>query len=493
MNKDELLITHLSRKSVIVFFAKTFNFLAVFGAVIILARLLSQELFGRYQQCWLIINTVVPVLILGAPQGLNFLLPQASTSLERAFICWRFYLLIIFAGAIFLLLLFLFPSLPAADILQNPKLIPLLKPVALFIFFLLPGFCLESLLIINERPWLLLIVNAIYALFFLVIHIVFAYLSALEPLFIFLALLAVGKTFFTFLFTQRTYPLKVPSPESRLPGRILNPFEFKRLAIYTGTLTVIALLDVLTVQIDKYLVLWFYKGAEKIFAIYSVGAVEIPLVGLVLGAVSSVTMPEFSRLLAKAEKKQVLLLLQQMTERLNLLFSPIFFYLLFSGFVLIPFLFGERYRPAASVFSIYLFLIPLRIFNNHPLLIASGLQRLALYGRIIDVVANVTLGLILLPWLGYFAPAISTVIATYFHKFYQVAVLQRFLNTSWRQLYPWRKILNWMGRIAVISFFAVYLINKFITPPLLSLILSAILFPLSLLFLLRSRQYSLNF
>lgn len=486
MDENNLLISRLSRKSVIVLFAKIVNFLAIFGAVIILARLLSQELLGRYQQCWLIINTLVPVLILGAPQGLNYFLPRAETDSERAIYCWRFYLLVVFAGLIVLFPVLAFPHL-LVRLLNNTHLLPLIQPVALFIFFLLPSYCLESLLIINERPVLLLIVNFIYAVCFLIIHTIFGLIGSLKTLFFFLVLLALAKTSFTLVLTYNIY---------RTPfdlKRILQFSPFKALLGYTLVLTAIALVDVLTVQIDKYLVIWFYKGQESIFAIYSLGAIEIPMVSIIIGAVSSVVMPEFSHLLRKQDFGQTLLLLRTMVERLNLLLSPMFLYLLFSGFVLIPFLFGEQYRPTVIVFSIYLFLIPLRIFLNHPLLIAGGLQRFALYGRIIDLITNISLGLLLLPIIGYFGPAVSTVIATYVHKLYQVIIIQRFLKVSWKTLYPWAKVLKVFAILVALAIVEVLLINLLIQPPVLSLTISAGLFLLSVYLVFRPHSRSIQF
>ncbi len=478
MNQDTLFISRLSRKSKIVVIAKVFNFLGLFGAVVILARLFSPELFGRYQQCWLLINTVVPILILGAPHGLNYLLPRADNNRERALYCWRFYLLISAAGLIFFVTLSFFPRLPAL-LLGNFRLVPLVRPVALFILLLLPSYCLESLLIINERPWFLLIVNAVYAVFFLLIHLISAMWGSLEQIFMLLAFLAFVRTVLTFTLTYRIYGAVGNLKEA------LHLPSLKTLTLYAGTLSAIGVVDVVTVQIDKYLVAWFYKGQEHIFAVYSLGAFEIPLVGIVLAAVSAVIMPEFSRLVRENKSAQTITLLKATVERVNLILMPLFVFLLSCGFVLIPFLFGEEYRPSVMVFSIYLFLMPGRVLLNHPLLIAAGLQRFALYGRVIDLVLNILLALLLLPLLGYLAPAVSTVIATYGHKWFQIIIIKRFLSISWRELYPWSRLFSWFGILIVFAVVEVLVINLVVSPAILSLALSSVLFGLSVLILYR--------
>ncbi len=469
MSTDTRLISHLSRKSVIVLCAKVLNFIAILGSIIIVARLLSRDVFGRYQQCWLVFNTLTPILILGAPQGLNFFIPRAATARDRALICWRFFAMMFGVGLAFLVLFFLYPKLPAI-VLGNPRLTPLVKPLALFIFFMLPSYCLESLLVINERPTLLLVINFFYTVIFIGIHVFFGLAASLEWLFIALAFLALIKTLLTVGYTRSAYPAPLRLSE------ILNPIGIRILGYYILTLTSIAAVDVLTVQIDKYLVVWFYRARESVFAVYSVGAVEIPLVGLILAAVGSVFMPELSRLLSKNETGHVLELIQGMTERLALIFLPLFFYLLFSGFRLVPFVFGDNYTGAVGVFSIYLFLIPLRMIVNHPLLIAAGLQRYALYGRLIDLAVNVTLGLLLLPVIGYLGPAVSTVVATYCHKIYQVGIVKRYLDVSLKDLYPWNALFTVFSQCGIFALFEVLVINLVVEPPLVSLILSAILF-----------------
>ena len=478
MDNDNLLITHLSKKSIIVLSAKIVNFIAVFASVILLARFFSQTLFGRYQQCWLIINTVVPVLILGAPQGLSFFLPRADNNKYRALLCWRFYLLIITAGLMFLLVVIIFPGI-FGRLLGNDQITSLEIPLTLLIFFLLPSYCLEALLVINNRPFLLLVVNILYAFVFLALHVLCATYSLLTELFWFLSLLALGKTVFTLWYTRNVYAF---------PFKVREIFNFHALRILVGyllTLSIIALLDVLTVQIDKYLVVWFYKGQETIFAVYSVGAMEIPLVALILGAISSVVMPEFSRLFSQRDIPQALSLLRIMTYRLNLMLFPLFIFLLCSGFVLVPFFFGVQYRPSIGIFIVYLFLIPNRIIANHPLLIAGGLQRFALYGRIIDLVVNVTLGLLLLPVLGYYGPAISTITATYFHKMYQIGVIQKFLGVSWTRLYPWRRMGMFAGLCSVCAVLEVLIVNLLVHPPLVSLLISGVLYGITMVLLCR--------
>ena len=137
------------------------------------------------------------------------------------------------------------------------------------------------------------------------------------------------KTVVTFTVTRYMYRVRVRLEE------VLDFPAMKILGRYVLTLTAIALVDVLTVQIDKYLIVWFYRAREAVYAVYSIGAIEIPLVMLLVAAVSGVAMPEFSRLVARNDMAETTRLLGSVARNLGFLLIPGFFFLLCSGFVLV--------------------------------------------------------------------------------------------------------------------------------------------------------------
>ena len=87
---DSLGLGQLSRKTAVVGASKILQFLAVLATNILLTRIFLIKEFGRYQQSWLLVNTLVPVLLLGIPQGINFFLPRSDPATSRK-ILWLFY------------------------------------------------------------------------------------------------------------------------------------------------------------------------------------------------------------------------------------------------------------------------------------------------------------------------------------------------------------------------------------------------------------------
>ncbi len=432
VNLKELGLGRLSRRTAWVGASKSAGFLAVLLANIYLARTLNRGEFGRYQQGWLYISTLVPILLLGIPQAVNYFLPPASADRIRGYIC-AFLCILIVTGAVAALTAFLFPA-TFARLIGNVQLTILIPIVGLYVLFVLPSYLLEPLLILRGRVRELLGWTLLFAAIFLAIAVRWGKVHNLKGLFGALVFLAALKTIVTVGRTGRIFG----GGRWRLPSGL-----WTNLLKYLGVLGAIALVDVFTVQIDKYLVSHFL-GAGK-FAIYAIGAIELPIVGLLLSSVTAVVMPEISRHLASQRHTETIKLLHRSMEKLALVLFPLFLYLLITAHFYIPFFFSHKYQASVVIFYIYLIMLPIRAMNNHPYLIAAGLQRYALYGRLMDIAVNFIVGLLLLRWIGILGPAISTVIGTYVHKSYQTAIMARHLGLGVRELYPWRRF----GRVAL--------------------------------------------
>ncbi len=475
---DSLGLGQLSRKTAVVGASKIIQFLAVLATNILLTRIFLVNEFGRYQQSWLLVNTLVPVLLLGIPQGINFFLPRSDPATSRK-ILWLFYSILAVVSLPIALFLVIFPQILAA-LLGNPHLVPILQVIGIYLIIVLPTYCLDPLLIIHNKQVVLLVITAIYALLFFAVNLFFGhYYRSIELIFLGLSLIAGMKLVLTLWMTGRLYG-----------GwqKTFDPALLKQILGYVAVLGAIGAVDVISLNIDKYLVACL--RTETLYAIYSIGAIELPLIIILLGSVSAVVMPEFSRLLKQQDETAAIALLHNSMKKLAMLIYPMFTYLLVTAYIFIPLLFTESYKDSVPIFCIYLFLLPLRVANNHPLLIAAGLQRYALIGRVIDVVINFVLGLILLHFIGIWGPAISTVLATYIHKMYQTAIVMEKFQLSLWTVYPWIVFAQWLGR-SVACAFIVLALNLLLPSYLISVPLGTVLFGLLYgWFLLKSGRHS---
>ena len=426
---NQLGIGTLSRRTAWVGSAKTLTILSFIAANIYLTRRLSVSDFGRYQQVWLIIRTLTPIFLLGIPQALNYFIPQTDRKTGRSYLT-VFNLILLCMGIIIAAVSYLKPE-AITLIAGNREIVPLVSIAGLYLLFILPSNLLEPVLIFQKKVREYFLWNLSFTVIFICIVFYGGYIDDLEWIFQGLAGLAFFKALVALIRSQTTLGMGNP-------GHISD--RKKHLFRYLLVLGSIGFVDILTAHMDKYLVSHF-TGEEK-FAIYSIGSIEIPLAGLLLSAVTAVVMPEFSRLIAQKKHSQVLSLLKRSMEKLAVFIFPVFIYSMLTAHFFIPFFFSEKYMDSIPIFIIYLVMLPMRAINNHPYLIAAGLQRYALYARIIDIIINFVLGIILLKWVGIAGPAVSTVLASYVHKAYQTGIVCKNLDVSLKRIYPWRGLMR---------------------------------------------------
>lgn len=413
----------LSRKTLWVVAGKFIQFLAWLIALAVLARRLDPAEFGLFQQGWLLIGTLTPILLLGLPQGINSLLPRLHSN-ELRQTGWM-SLLLVFGAAIPTAAVFAAMPRVASAVIGELGIRPLVPVIMLVMLANLPSYFFEPIAILRNRPRTLLAFQTIYWIAFAVIAVSFGRRSQLHLLFAALAGLGLARALATFIFVSGQ--IGKPVIESSKPLRPLL-----QMAKY---LAPVELVGVLSVQIDKYIV--SHWMAADGYAIYSIGAIEVPFVPLLLAAVTATLLPELSRQLAAKNRPLALEILDNSMVKLGWILLPLFGYLMFFSHMWLPLVFGERYVRAVPVFLVFLTLIPLRALNLHPLFLAAGMQRYLLRGRLLDLGLNFVACLVLIRSpLGMLGPAVATVAATVAHKVYQTLVIMRELQVPPAKVYP---------------------------------------------------------
>lgn len=366
------------------------------------SRYLSQGNYATFRQTFLPFEALVPILSLGVPSAVYYLLPRRSDKFNLFIECTTILLI---ASSLFSLFITLGGSSIIANKFNNPALNDSLKYLIFYPYFQLPISLFISVLIYEGKTRLVGAYSSLSSLILCAAVIISSikyenynyliFFKAILPIFGFIILL---------LLIYKHYLPKL---------QLYNGFKNNITSILAISLPLglASMIGAISQQMDKILVSYFSKPDD--FAIYINGAVEIPLIGIITGSISSVLLGEMSDSVKKGDliRSHHLFKLTANKSALFLFPAMIFFYLTSKDFIIA--LFSPKYLLSAVTFKIYLFLIPIRIVVFGSALIALGKGKVIFKRSIIELILNILLSVILFKYIGFNGIAIATVIIVY--------------------------------------------------------------------------------
>jgi O-antigen/teichoic acid export membrane protein len=412
----------VSKNASYIFFIKLFPALSLVAANILYPRELSKVDYGIYYSFW------VKLLLLGtfAYIGLPALIITWSASSVKHFylqlnsrhfflsICWMLVLSLIFY------------------LLQMRS-----QPLS---FFVVSGLLLmyavhsiqESLLISAQKMRSLLLVNLLFAVYFLLAHILMLQNYSLTTLLVYLL---IGMVVRAMILSFECYRVYGDVPVARDP--VLDNAKARNLWMHLGFYD---LLQTVFRWIDKFVISLFI--AAPLAAIYYNGAQEIPLLSYLLGAVSSSVLLQLAS--AKSISNELKYLpMRESGKFLASIVFPLFFFLLLFSKELFSVVFTDKYLPAVPIFIVSIMVLPLRAYNYTNIL--QHLHRGALInkGAIMDLIIALLLMYPLFKVFGLPGVALAFVVSTYIQVAYYLYHTSRLLGTPVTDLLP---LKNWVAK-----------------------------------------------
>lgn len=158
--------------------------------------------------------------------------------------------------------------------------------------------------------------------------------------------------------------------------------------------------------LDPWLVGYYYAGDETQFAIYRYGARELPLIAALTIGLSQSIIPKIT-----ADSGTGLAELKRETGRLAHVIFPVSILLCATAGWWFPRVFTPAFAPATPLFQVLLLTTIPRLFFNNTVLIARGDGRI-LNGLVsCELLLNLVLSLLFLPYFGLWGLCLATVIA----------------------------------------------------------------------------------
>lgn len=399
----------------------------------LLARWTTKVELGTYNQVWLMYSMISPILLYGVATSVAYFIPQLSEEERKGFVAQTFgYLLV--AGFVFAAGIYLAAS-ALSNYFHNPGLLTLFRIFMWYPFLALPISFISGLFIALEMSKKAALTDVLYYLSTPV--------AVLIPLFL-------GRDLATAFVSNNMTQLLVFSGGTaslwwmyRKVKLVWRRNLVRAQFTYSAPIGLSYILSSISRQLGGALVSLFYPVSQ--FAVYSVGAFEIPLVRRLSSSVNSVLMPRLVGLHKAGRVEEMLRIWHKSIIKLGLIIMPIFVYLFLTASELVVLLYTEKYLESVLLVRIYLCLYPIRVAQYSMLLNVTADTRTIFWGSAFYIGVNLILAAALLPVFGLAGPAVADVLATIGQALFLLRRVKTVLDIGWRALFPWGALSRLLG------------------------------------------------
>jgi len=460
---------NLSNNAAIISIGRVITKLTEFICGLIVVRLLTKGDYGTYRQVWLVYSTLSGILLLGIPRSIYYFVPTLSEDKKRTFIIQT---ILILAGiGLFTSSIIFLSSSHIARYFHNPEIARYLRIFSIYIFFSL-GIAYFMNYIYSQKKFRLGTIIGIISQLLLSTCVLVSLIigGKLETVFYTLGIFMAFKYVLYLVYILRK-------------TRPIGPFWDRQLLVkqlkYSLPLGVTSMIWMISRRIDRFIVSFF--TSPSVFAVFAVGAVEIPLINILNESVNTVLRVKFAELYKKRDFKEIVRIWHGSIKKQALLYMPLFCFLFMFSEQFVTFLYTDRYVESTLFFRIYLFLLPIRVATYTIILTSTGKTRSVLYISLLHVVSNIILSIISVKLIGIIGPAIVSVVVAVLASIYALSITKVNFKLSFRDLFPFKMLLKIMG-LAVLAAVCAYPVKILFTSKWQMLLLGFICYGAAYLF-----------
>ena len=385
----------------------------------ILSRLFTKADYAAYMQTLLAFKFVAPLLMLGLPQALYYFLPRDKQK-GRSILTGNLMLLT-GMGCLFAIAMWCGGNELLAKRFSNPALNRLLLIYSPYAILTLPVASITACLMAYDKVKILTVFTVASKLIVFVCVIGFALIWRTPDAAVYGSIIAALIAFFPAVFLM----YRATNAGDWLPSRANMSEQIK----YSVPLGLATMIGTITLSLDKIIVSSMCSAED--FAVYTNGAIEIPVIAIITGSVMAVLLPEFTKRYQDQEYEKIKQIWYEAILKCSLLIFPLTIFLFLAAPQVIRVLFSAKYTQAVLPFRVYLFILPTRVAMYGTLFMCSGNNKLIVVRSSVTLLLDLVLSIIMVKFFGYIGAAISTVIVFYLWVLpFNLYYVRRFLRTT---------------------------------------------------------------
>ena len=401
------------------------------ATLIVLTRSLDKHELATYQQTFLAYLLVAPFLQLGIDQGIFHFLSVEKLRIRGRVIDALTALGI--AGVLFAVFIIVGGNQFLARSFDNPKVAEMLLWMAPYAILTLPGNQVSPVLISRDRIFLSsgFAILKQFVIGAATIAPLIVWRNAESPL--------IGNVVASCLMAIASIGLMIKAtPNDSAKPDVEAMRELVRFSLPLG---LSFLIGAIMTQMDKLIV--SVAQSPESFAVYAVGAFEVPGLAIVTGSITAAIIADMTRRFKQGEGDSALALWNAASQKSALFLFPASVFLFAFSTEFISVVFSNRFTESAPIFQLYVVLLPLRIFLFGSILAAAGESGFILKRTAFWAISNLALSVSLYRAIGIEGVVWGTIISQYllaapmnFLKIKQVT------HCQWSELAPARRLLR---------------------------------------------------
>lgn len=339
-----------------------FSFVIGIASPMILSRYFDKGDYGTYKQVMYVYNTLLTVFTLGLPKAYAYFLPRYSREFSKDIIS-KVTKLFFILGSLFSLCLLLFAS-PIATAMKNPDLKGALVCFSPTPFFLLPTMGLDAIYASFRKTK--------YLAYYTIATRVLTIVCIVLPVVVFSgnyihAIIGFDvASLITFLLALylKTWPV-------RNEKRNKSSLTYREIFRYSLPLLYASLFGVIISSANQFFISRYY--GNEVFAEFSNGFMEIPFVGMIMGAISTVLLPLFSGMdKGNGMNSEALAVWESSLIKSAKLIFPMLIYSIFFAKIIVTCMYGDLYEQSSIYFLIKNISSLFCVLPFYPIILAIG-------------------------------------------------------------------------------------------------------------------------
>lgn len=415
------------RERILIVGSGIFNIFMVLFSNILVTRTYSKALLGTYQQAILLYSSIAILVSLGMPKAVLYFLYPGSNKKKTL---W--HIVICLSGALVFANVILYLSWNwICSLFSNPDLQSFYFLILGNLFFRAFNELFAAVAVSVEKKSYIWHIEITTGLLLLVLSLWICYNSM--PV----SYLLFGNLFLEAIKTSALAHLLRYSQgewtgfDRELFGKILK-YSFPLL------LSIFTLL--LARKIDSILISCFLT--PEVYAVYSRGALEIPLARILIFNIALLMMPEVVQLYSQKKYEAISAILHREIQRNACLLIPLFFSFVLVHKDMMVLFYTEKYIESVPVFLVYLFYIPLQLYAFDTVLQAMNQNIKIFYISFIAIILQLIISIILLHFWGILGPALGALLACFLSNIFYLYFINKFLGISIKKWLPWKFLVK---------------------------------------------------